>query len=252
VGESKLPEKSRGGKKVKALVLFDVDGTLTQDFYEHAQAFSDAFRQVYRVDADIDCINHHGMTDQKIITGVLKKNGVPLEEINAKMSQCMKVMVRSFKKIVSRSHARVLPGVRKLLKKLKQKNVMMGLVTGNLEPIARDKLRKLRLNQYFEIGGFGSDDASRANLIRMARKRAANLSGYEITDSQIYLVGDTPQDISAAKEAAVKVLAVATGNYAREELQKFNPDYVFTDLVGTDKILKVILRTTFRPDKFSP
>ena len=26
-----MPEKGRGGKKVKALVLFDVDGTLTQD-----------------------------------------------------------------------------------------------------------------------------------------------------------------------------------------------------------------------------
>ena len=86
VGESKLPEKGRGGKKAKALVLFDVDGTLTRDFYEHAQAFSDAFRQIYRVEADIDCVNHHGMTDQEIITGVLKKNGVPLEEINAKMS----------------------------------------------------------------------------------------------------------------------------------------------------------------------
>ncbi|GAG58264.1 unnamed protein product, partial [marine sediment metagenome] len=80
-----------------------------------------------------------GMTDQEIITGVLKKNGVPLEEINAKMSQCMKVMVRSFKKMVSRSHARALPGVRKLLKKLKQKNVMVGLVTGNLDSGREDR-----------------------------------------------------------------------------------------------------------------
>ena len=250
--ETTLPKKGRGGKKIKALVLFDVDGTLTQDFYEHRQAFSDAFREVYHVNANVDCINHHGMTDQEIITGVLKKNGVSGEEISAKMSQCMTVMVRSFKKMVDRSRARVLPGVRKLLNKLEQKNVMMGLVTGNLEPIAQGKLRKLRLSEYFKIGGFGSDDASRANLIRIARKRAADLSGYEITNSHIYVVGDTPQDINAAKEANIKALAVATGNYTREELQKFNPDYVFADLVATDKILKVILPTNPGPNKFSP
>jgi phosphoglycolate phosphatase len=241
--ENELPENSKAGKKIKALVLFDVDGTLVQDFYEHSQAFSEAFREVYQVEADIDCINHHGMTDQEIVTEVLKKHGVPLEKINVRMSQCMQVMVRSFKKMVGRSRARILPGVRKLLKKLEQKNVMMGLVTGNLEPIARGKLKKLRLNQYFKIGGFGSDDKSRANLIRVARKRAANLLEYEIANSKIYLVGDTPQDINAAKEANIKAMAVATGSYTKEELRKFNPDYLFADLESTEKVLKAILQT---------
>ncbi len=250
--KSTLPGKGKGAKKVKSLVLFDVDGTLTRDFYEHRQAFSDAFREVYHIEATIDCINHHGMTEQEIIRGVLKKNGVPLEEINAKMAQCMQVMVKSFKRMVGRSRAEVLPGVRKLLEKLEQKSVMIGLVTGNLEPIARGKLKKLRLNKYFKIGGFGSDDASRANLVRIARKRAADRVGYEMANSQIYLVGDTPQDINAAKKANIKTLAVATGTYTRDELQKFNPDYVFVDLVATEKILKAILQTHPDPDKFSP
>lgn len=60
--------------------------------------------------------------------------------------------------MVGRSQAKALPGagVRKFLKILEQKNVMVGLVTGNLEPIGRDKLRKLRLNESFKIGGFQS------------------------------------------------------------------------------------------------
>ena len=53
-------------------------------------------------------------------------------------------------------------------------------------------------------------------------------------------------------KANIKALAVATGNYTREELQKFNPDYAFADSVGTDKILKAILQTNPGLDKFSP
>ncbi len=53
-------------------------------------------------------------------------------------------------------------------------------------------------------------------------------------------------------KADIKALAVARGNYTGEELQRLNPDYVFADLVATNKTLKAILQTNPYPDKFSP
>jgi len=228
-------------KKIEALVLFDVDGTLVWNFSEHKEAFSRTFREIYHLDCSVDCINHQGMTDQKIALEVLKKNGLKEEEIKGKLNQCMLLVASSFEKLVETSCPVALPGVKELLDKLQQNNIMLGLVTGNLEPIAKGKLKKLGLEEYFKIGGFGSDDMERVNLVKIAIKRAGRLCGYKISQERVYVVGDTPKDIEAAKEAKTKVIAVATGYYTVKDLQKFEPDYIFEDLTPTEEIRRVIL-----------
>jgi len=237
-------------KKIEALVLFDVDGTLVWNFSEHKEAFSRAFREIYHLDCSVDCINHQGMSDQKIAQGmsdqkiameVLKKNGLKEEEIKNKLNQCMLLVAAFFEKLAETSHPIVLPGVKELLDKLQQNIIMLGLVTGNLEPIAEEKLKRSGLEEYFKVGGFGSDDMERVNLIKIAIKRASNLCGYKISEEQVYIVGDTPEDIKAAKEAKTKVIAVATGCYTIKDLEKFEPHYLFRDLSPTEEIMKVIL-----------
>lgn len=227
-------------KKIEALVLFDVDGTLVWNFPEHKEAFSRAFKEVYHLNCSIDCINHQGMTDQRIALEVLKKNGLKEEEIKAKMNQFMRATASFFDKIEKKNCAVVLPGVKELLDKLQQNNVMLGLVTGNLKSIAREKLERLKLESYFKTGGFGSDDIERVNLVKIAIKRAHNLCGYKISRDRVYVVGDTPKDIKAAKEAKTKAIAVATGQYSLEELEKFRPDYIFKNLARTEEIVRVI------------
>jgi len=60
------------------LVLFDVDRTLiTSSGY--GGAYSEGFRRIYGVEADINSINHHGMTDQEIIIEVLRLKGLTEE-----------------------------------------------------------------------------------------------------------------------------------------------------------------------------
>ena len=87
----------------------------------------------------------------------------------------MRSMVDYFDKVVAEEKMLVLGGVPELLEELKENNILIGLVTGNLEPIARAKMKKVNLNDYFKLGGFGSDDINRANLVRLAIKRAEDL-----------------------------------------------------------------------------
>jgi phosphoglycolate phosphatase-like HAD superfamily hydrolase len=112
---------------------------------------------------------------------------------------------------------RVAPGVAELLEALAARGdeFRLSLVTGNLEPIARLKLGRAGIGHYFEPGqgGFGSDHASRAELPAIARTRAGGWPR-----ERTVVIGDTPRDIACARADDVRVVAVATGPFAVEEL----------------------------------
>lgn len=236
---------------MRRLALFDIDGTLSKNTLAHNRAFSEAFRRVYHIDASIECINHDGILDQVIIMEVLKRKGLTEEEISLKMGECMQAMVEAFTKSLKKAELSPLEGVRKLLETLSKKDAGLGLVTGNLEQIAREKVKKMGLDDYFKIGGFGSEDTKRENLVRLAIKRARDFYHYNFDTDFVYLIGDTPHDINAAKKAKVKSLAVTTGIYPAEYLRGFNPDYILKDLANTKRILSILFEGEKRKDEES-
>lgn len=225
---------------IDKLVLFDIDRTLIKGSRGHKIAFSEAFKKVYGVDTTIDIINHHGITDQQIIIEVLKKNELDEPTIKSKLEECLKEMIDSFDKIVDGDKIIVLEGVQELLEELNKNNILMGLVTGNLEPIARGKLKKVSLDRYFKVGGFGSDDINRTNLVKLAIKRAEENFDFR-SNNNVFLFGDAPQDMKAGKEAGVKTVGVTTGIYSKEQLENVDADFIFENLKDTNKVLKIIL-----------
>ena len=50
------------------LAFFDIDNTLIQSSSGHVEALLLSIAEIYGLDARIDVINHHGMTDPEIIT----------------------------------------------------------------------------------------------------------------------------------------------------------------------------------------
>jgi len=223
------------------LALFDIDGTLIKgDNKQHKLSFSYAFKKVYGVDANVDIIDHPGKTDKQIIVEVLKKKGLEEQNIRLKINEAIKEMATFFERNISEDKLYLLDGVQTLLKELSKNNILLGLVTGNLEPIARAKLKNVNLNDYFKLGGFGSDDEDRINLVKIAIKRAENNFSFKF-DKNVFLIGDTPRDIKAGKGAGVKTLAISTGPYSGQELKAETPDFLFEDLTYKEEILRVIL-----------
>jgi phosphoglycolate phosphatase len=112
---------------------------------------------------------------------------------------------------------RVAPGVPALLAALAGRGAefRLSLVTGNLEPIARIKLARAGIGDYFEPGqgGFGSDHHARSELPAIARARAGDWPR-----ERTVVIGDTPRDIACARADDVRVVAVATGPFAVEAL----------------------------------
>ena len=205
---------------MKGLILFDVDKTLIKSSTGHEEAFSIGFKEVYNIDSTINIINHYGMTDQQIIIEVLKKKGLKESEIRPKIKECMKAMLDYFDEIKDTIQIEILDGVIELLEELKKQNFLIGLVTGNLEPIGRGKMKKANLNHYFKLGGFGSDNINRAELVKFAIKRAEKNFNFKY-DNNVFLFGDTPQDMNAGHEAGITTIGVTTGIYTKEDLKNF-------------------------------
>ncbi len=222
------------------LILFDIDGTLFEkESALHKMAFSAAFKKIFGIDTTIDIIDHPGKTDKQIVVEVLKKKGLEESDVRGKMEEITKEMISFFEERAGKERITLLEGVKELLDELKSKNILMGLVTGNLERIARAKLKKGDINDYFKLGGFGSDGERRADLIRIAIKKAEDSFDFKFNNN-VFLVGDTQRDIEAGKEAGIKTIGVETGAYSEEQLKETGADFVFKNLKNKNKILELI------------
>jgi phosphoglycolate phosphatase-like HAD superfamily hydrolase len=151
----------------------------------------------------------------------------------------MDVVSRTFSELVEKERLVVLDGVRELLEILSSRALPLGLVTGNLESIAWEKLRRTGLKPFFGFGGFGSDDSKRSRLVSIAIERAM-VTQIEISRENVYLIGDTPRDIEAGREAGVHTIGVASGVYSVDELDRHKPDAVFPSLKPSDGFIRII------------
>ena len=220
------------------LALFDIDGTLVRGARCHYQAFVESIKKFYGFEEDISGISYAGKTDPQILREVLELGGFKVEEIEASFKICQKYMVEYYLKNIYKENVMALSGTAELLGELQKNKTLLGLVTGNLEPIAYAKLGKVGLNGYFPFGGFGSDSAERSDLVKKALYLAKNRYGYD--GDSIFVIGDTPRDVHAAQVYKLKTIAVATGSYSVEELENCGADYVLESLTDKNEVLEIL------------
>jgi len=202
-----------------ALLLWDIDGTLLlKASKEHAQAIHAAIKRVYHVAIPDGQVEAAGRTDIAIARSILTLAGVSAERVDQRLLAFRAAAVEEYARRAPRDlsdHlARHVPEV---LDELGQRaGVRHSLVTGNLEPIARMKLRAAGIGGHFPKGqgGFGSDAEDRSELPDIARARAGN---HPADDTVV--IGDTPRDIACARAAGVRVIAVTTGPFDAQALR---------------------------------
>lgn len=224
---------------MKNLILFDIDKTLVDASKSHFIAFSRAVMETYGVRASSNMIDYHGMTDKQILIEVLRKTGIEEKIILARLEACCSLMSAIYSEIVIREEVVVLAGVKDLLEALDKAGELLGLVTGNLEDIAYAKLEKGGLRGYFKVGGFGSEDTERSNLIKYAIEKAEKNFNF-IRNNNVFVMGDTPRDIAAGKKMRVKTIGIATGSFNIKELEGAGSDFVFENLKDTKKIMEIL------------
>ena len=206
------------------LLLFDIDGTLLiRATDDHRDAVHAAVRHVWGVrDPGAAHINPAGRTDPDIARQILLLSDVAAEHIDDRMVDFKRVAVQEYaKRCRSDLSGFVAPGVTALLEQLSgREDVLLGLVTGNLEAIAERKLARAGIGRFFRpgLGGFGSDSEDRTDLPEIARRRAGTRSRPYPREDTI-IIGDTPLDVACAQADGVRCFAVTTGSYDRDALR---------------------------------
>ncbi|HEY7621891.1 MAG TPA: haloacid dehalogenase-like hydrolase [Solirubrobacteraceae bacterium] len=201
------------------LLLFDIDGTLLlKATAAHVAAVHDALREVYGItDPRGAKVEAAGRTDVEIARDISLLSGVSAERFDDGRDDFRAACVAAYARLCPDDlSAYVAPGVPDVLDALHGRDgVILGLLTGNLEPVARLKLARAGLGDYFEpgVGGFGSDHEDRTELPAIARARAG---GYP--RAQTVIIGDTPRDIACARADGLRCIAVATGPFTAAQL----------------------------------
>jgi len=241
------------------LVTWDVDGTIlraTGDVANklHHRAFSHSWRTVYGIDFHVRDIPHQGSTDPLILLAGVRASpdtDRSHEEAFSLLKEAQDAMTSFYQQAatdaaVAAEGLALLPGVEGVLEALSaREEVVQGLVTGNLEPIAWKKVETLGVARHFDeirgdekrVGGFGSDvcspDASaidepwqdRAKMLEVAAERALRAAASDkngekrpVRIARRVHLGDTVFDMKAAAAVGALPVGVATGIFSKEEL----------------------------------
>ncbi len=220
------------------LILFDIDGTLLWTDTA-TKAANRAFSQMFGIKNALSGISLSGKTDPLILEEMFDKNlGRKFDDGEAE--EIYKIYIEFLNhELASCDDSYVLPGVRELIYALNSSdNIILGVATGNIEQGAWLKLKHMDLDDYFKFGGFGSDSAIREELIKKAIERAINYSGYKVFE-KVFVVGDTPYDITHGRAAGALTVGVATGSYSEDELKQHNPDFLFSDFSEFSKVVSI-------------
>jgi phosphoglycolate phosphatase-like HAD superfamily hydrolase len=212
------------------VVLFDIDGTLIDTGGAGARSWRHAFDKLYGIPADIGEFTSAGMTDPEVARGTFRAaiGREPSREELARLFAAY--LLRLSDEIIGSEGYRTLSGVDDTLRRLGERGLLLGIVSGAMEGAARIKLSRARLNRYFLFGGYGSDSPNRVALTNVAIARATTIRGHELAPSSVMVVGDTPLDVEAARGVGAVSVAVASGKYGIDELRAAAPDHILESL----------------------
>jgi phosphoglycolate phosphatase len=223
------------------LFLRDVDGTLFNAGGAGRWALARAFESVFDLSGLEDRaaeVRFDGRTDPLIIADIAAVAGVNPERLNERARLLERTYLRFLEERLSRAGAsRPLPGVEGFLARLRQKAIPFGLLTGNIESGARMKVRAAGIEDRFDAGAYGNDAAERATLGRIARERFESILRRPIGAAEVVVIGDSVEDVRAARANGYRCLAVTTGWTKAERLMEESPDAVFTDLSDTEAVM---------------
>ncbi len=263
------------------LVLWDVDFTLVNASGIGRHLYRLAFAELYsrELPEQADAANMAGRTDRAIALDVLALAGVPDPRGEVSFFEAALASLAPGLGDLVRTTAKALPGAAAALAALAALGSTDGgtwpddhrpdhhthddhrpdhhthdrhrpdgvarqsLLTGNVRPLAEVKLAPLGLTKYLDlnVGAYGNESEVRAELVHLARKRAALAYRQEFDGQATIVIGDTPLDIGAALTTGARAVAVATGHFTTNDLAGSGAHAVLPDLTDTEAVLDAVL-----------
>ncbi|MEM1166706.1 MAG: HAD hydrolase-like protein [Planctomycetota bacterium] len=227
------------------LVLFDLDGTVVNTFGAGLRALSVAAQRIFGAELDPATIVAAGRLDPEIMADLLERFGrTPAPEGIAAYHAGYR---EALPEALAHTGATVCPGVPELMAALgRRPEVTLGVLTGNYADTGSIKMRACGVDPARFPIHVWADDAdpeapARAQLPAVALDRFAAMTGAPIDPLRAIIIGDTPADIACARANGCRVIAVATGPIAKDELAAHEPDLLLDDLTDAGRVIDFTL-----------
>ena len=204
----------------KVLLLWDIDGTLLDTGGSGVKPFTDAATKYLRREVNFNRTEMAGKTDYQIIDTLSEESQKNILSTIVEYL-ILKDYTSGLVDSLKTNPAKVLGDSEVALSNLTKSDFFeLGILTGNCKIGMQAKLRSAGILDFFPTANIfcasrklrGREEVLGAALSRVQKK--------------IILIGDTPNDIYAARSCSSPIVSVATGLFSYEKLCSINPDNV--------------------------
>ncbi|NMY52883.1 phosphoglycolate phosphatase [Pseudomonas sp. WS 5011] len=210
------------------LVMFDLDGTLVDSVPDLAAAVDNTLRELGLPAAGIEQVRNWVGNGARVLVRRALAGGLEHTHVE---NQLAEQALELFMQFYAANHAltRVYPGVQATLDWLREQQVELAIVTNKPERFVAPLLDEKGLGGYFRwiVGGDTlpqqkPDPAALLHVLQLARVDA----------SQALFIGDSRNDVLAAKAAGVPCVALSYGYNHGRPIAEENPAHVLDCLSG--------------------
>jgi len=235
------------------LAIFDLDQTLVDVLPVHNETMCRLFQRFFRVDARFTEVDYTGRSLAENILALAGLRGIAVETARDRLKDMLDAYDSIFAQVMPGDGRKyILPGVIALLEGLRKADAVLVLYTGDSRAVAESICCAAGLTGYFRKSLYGTEVAARADMVRQAIEWAERETGRKFRGKDIVITGDSLRDIECGKQFKAVTIAVATGSHTAAVLQSAGPDFLFTDLADTEKVLRAVLgqkRAISRPGR---
>lgn len=220
------------------LIIFDVDGTLTDTMAVDARCFLRSFVEVFGfADVDPDWSRYQNATDAGIVHEVFESRTgrAPSDFESARFREHL---VASFRSASQEAPFAAVAGARELLARLRcMGGYQVALATGCWRESARVKMASAGM-RYDDYPSASADDAvDRESIMKLAIERASRRIGGNCSGA-IYL-GDGVWDARACRNLKIPFIGIGAGAQGKK-LAAAGAARIFSDLSDADSLLASI------------
>ncbi len=209
------------------VLFWDIDGTLVRTGKAGLYAFREATQQLFGKQPDFSRLTTAGMTDCYIASQIiLEVTG--REASDSEIAELVQRYEGLLPLHLAEKPGYAIPPVSEILATLDESpDYVSLLLTGNTAIGARAKLTRYDLVHYFDFSASAFGDSCQ-NRSEVAARALAHLRDRhpEVGLSDVFVIGDTPNDIRVGKEMGARTVAVATGTFSHQDLAAYSPWWV--------------------------
>ncbi len=220
--------------KNKELIIFDMDGTLIDSLPSIAYAINLMLKELNKKPISLDRVKDYiGRGSEMLIKRVLA-NSVDIDSIEIdeqEFKNAHSIFLSYYSQNLNAKNT-LFPNTKETLAELKNR-YKIALVTNKPHQFVSPILENLKIDSYFDYILGASE--------KIAKKPApdmliASCRHFGIESDNTVMVGDSSNDILAAKSANIDTIAVSYG-YSNEDIKALNPTVIVDDLAKIPRLL---------------